>query len=141
MKSHLASIASTAFGTTNPCRSIREYLKSYLSSNYWLGFGNKSCKSLETQPWPNQRQSFGSHPVTIMSSSFTYVSNIFNVILLYTKAPVVSYFLWRGHCHCASIKESTFVTRSWYKHTWKIMDCMVLTSKEYLGPDIWPKTL
>ena len=131
MEFHSASTASTASGTTNPCRLIRERLESHPPSNH--------CQGLATQPCPNQRQGSGSHLAAIASRSFTNASNIPNVILSPTKFLATGNSLWRGHRRRAGIKDSTSAACSLCKVTWEVMICMVLTGEGRLGPDIWPE--
>ena len=128
MESHSASTTSTASGTTNPCRLIRERLESHPSSNHRQGLG--------TQPCPNQRQGSGSYPAATASSSFTNASDIPDVTPSSTKSPAMGNSLYRGHRRCASIKDSTFAACSLYKHTWEVMICMILTWEGRLEPDI-----
>lgn len=132
MESHSASTTSTASGTTNARRLIRERLESHPPSNHRQG--------LESQPRPNQRQGSGSHPAATASSSFTNASDIPDSTPSPTKAPTTGYSLWRGHRRRTGIKDSTSAARSLCEHTWEVMVCMVLTGEGRLGPDIWPET-
>ena len=132
MESHLAFTTSTACGTTNARRLIRERLESCPLSNHHQGS--------ESQTRPNQRQGSGSHPAATTSSSFTNAFDIPNSTPSPTKISTMGYSLWRGYCCCTGIKDSTFCVRNLCKHTWKVMVCIVLTGKGRLRPGIWPKT-
>ena len=74
-----------------------------------------------------------------MSSLFINTFNIFEVTPLPIKAPATSHSLWRKYCRYLGIKDSIIAGCSLCKYTWEVVICRVLTSKEYLGPDIWPE--
>ena len=129
LKSHLAFTAFTSSGVTNPCRLIREHLKSHPLSNHYQNLG--------TQTYPNKQQVSGSY-LTVFSL-FINTSDIPDVTSLPTKASAIGYLLWRGYCYCLGIKNSISATCSLCKYTWKVVVCMVLTGKRRLGLNIWPK--
>ena len=133
MEFHSASTGSTASGTINPCRLIRERLESYLPFNY--------CQGLGTQPCSKQRQGSGCHPAATASSLFINVSDIPNVTFSSIKSPITDNSLWRGHYRCAGIKDSMSAACNLCRHTWKVIIFMVLAGKGHLGPYIWPTTL
>ena len=126
------STTSTASGTTNHRRLIRECLESHLPSNY--------CQGLGAQPLLNQWHSFKPQLAAIGSSSFPNASNIPKVTLLPTKAPITGDSVWHEHCCRLGIKDSTFTGYNLCKYTWEIVVYMVLTGKERLWSDIWLKT-
>ncbi len=129
---YLASTTSTASGTTNHRRLIRERLESHPSSNHRKGLGAQSRS--------NQRHDLETRPAVTTSSSFTNASDIPNITPSPTKAPGTGYSLWRGHRRRIGIKDSTPAAHSLCEYTWEMVACMVLTGEGRLGPDIWPET-
>ena len=132
LESHSASTASIACGTTNYRCLIREHLESHPLSNH--------RQDLETQLCTNQRQDSRSHLVATASMLFTNASNVSKVTPLPIEALATGLSLWRAHSRCLKIKDLTPTGRSLCEYTWEVVDCMILTSKGRLGPDIWPET-
>lgn len=128
LESYLASTASTTSGNINHHYLIRKRLEFYLPSNH--------CQNLGTQLCVNQQQGSRSNSTTTTFNLFTNVSDIPEVIALPTKTPITGYFLRHEYCHYLKIKVLISVSQNLCKYTWKIVICMVLTSKRYLGPDI-----
>lgn len=85
MKFHLASIASTAFGTINSGCLIREHLESHLSFNH--------CQNLRTQLCLNQWQGYKSHLAATMFNSFKNAFDSPNVLFSPTKSFATGNFL------------------------------------------------
>ena len=85
IESHSASTTSTAFGTINARRLIRERLESHPPF--------KHCQGLESQTCPNQRQGSGSHLAATAFSSYTNVSGILDSTPTATKAlPLATFY-------------------------------------------------
>lgn len=80
----------------------------------------------------------------LVSSIFTFFGidfDIANVTSLSIESPKTGYFLQHGYYYYAKIKNLTLVAYSLCEYTQKVIACIVLTNKECVKPDIWPKTL
>lgn len=69
--------------------------------------------------------------------SFINDSDIFDITLAIIKPPETGFTLLHRHCHYSRIKDFISAICSLSEYIWEVILYMVLTSKEYLGPDIW----
>ena len=124
MESQSASSASTAKHNL-----FKEGLKSQLTSSApTTNYCRRLKKGLETQP------------ASTASTFLVIESDISEVTGSSIEPSGTGYSLWRGHYRRLGIKDSIPAAQNLCKYTWEVVACMVLTAKERLGPDIWPKT-